>query len=122
MNFPLIIDENGALFFCKTKEDAENYLELQDIIENEYVAYDSDGRLLLLKIEEANKPVLFGLIEKKIPKVVIECAETTPMHRSELYNKLLTFYKKITRGAEINSEVSLKELLSMVIEKSGYCD
>jgi len=121
MNYPLIFDENGALFFCRTKEDAEKYLEVEDILENEYVAYDSDGRLLQLRVERTYKPILFGLRKKMLPKIIIECAETTPAHRNELRNKLLEFYKKITSDAKVDPDISLQDLLAKVIEKSGYC-
>ena len=52
--------------FFESVEDAERYFEPIDVENDEYVAYDSDGRLLRLLA--------------RYPRVTVDMAELHPMH------------------------------------------
>jgi len=50
MKLPIIINEHGDVSAYRSLEDACSYMEVIDVRNNEYVAYDADGYLLNLKI------------------------------------------------------------------------
>ena len=74
---PVIIDDQGDLDFFTSIEDAELYLEPW-AVEEGFTAYDSEGRLLELRVERRESPVLFGLIRSKVDHVRIEAVEDEP--------------------------------------------
>ena len=48
MRPPIIVDNFGDVMFFESAHTAERYLEAIDVEHGEYVAYDSEGRLLQL--------------------------------------------------------------------------
>jgi hypothetical protein len=70
INPPIIVDEQGTAMIFESTEDAERYLEPIDVRNNEYVAYDSEGRLLRLI--------------PTTPHITIESAELEPRHSNEV--------------------------------------
>ena len=50
MEMPIIVDENGDVSIYWTLEDAKKALEPIDVKNDEYIAYDGLGRLLLLEV------------------------------------------------------------------------
>jgi hypothetical protein len=48
MKFPLVFDEHGDVSLYWSLEDAERSIESIDVRNGEYVAYDANGRCLLL--------------------------------------------------------------------------
>ena len=75
MRPPLIIDNHGDVLVFRSPEDAQWYLEAIDVDNDEYVGYDSQGRLLALT-------TLVG-------RVIVRAAEEEPLHRSELRDILV---------------------------------
>jgi len=53
MKLPLIIEEHGDLLVFPDEVAACEYLEPVDIVNNEYVAYDSAGNIIELAVEDA---------------------------------------------------------------------
>lgn len=119
MKAPIFIDGDGGLLIFNTVEDAVNYIEPTDVENYEYnAAYDSEGRLLNLRLEESfvsrrRRSFLGGLIEitPSTPLISIESAESNPTHQEELKNLLIGFLMKTGVQEEILSKCTLEELI-----------
>jgi hypothetical protein len=101
---PIIINEHGSVFLFQSVEDAEMYLEAVDVENNEYVAYDSEGRLL-------------RLVPKPPHEVIIRSAEQEPGHSDELHATLFKFLLYEGAPADRLRQASLRELVE---KASGY--
>jgi hypothetical protein len=72
---PIIVDEQGTAIVFESIEDAELYLEPIDVRNGEYVAYDSEGRLLRLLPTS--------------PRITVESSESEPSHTNEVRDLLI---------------------------------
>jgi hypothetical protein len=97
MKVPIIAVESGDILFFRSLSIAERYLEPIDVRNNEYIAYDSEGRLLCLTPCEYT--------------VKIELAEENPTHADKLKEALLDFFTNVGFETELLSQASLKELI-----------
>ena len=95
---PIIVYDQGDVLVFESISLAERYLEIYDL--NEYVGYDSEGRLLHLTTYD-------NLVK-------IELAELEPNHISELQMILIKFFSEIG----IERDWLLKASLNELIEKS----
>lgn len=68
MKFPLIIDEHGDVSLYWSLEEAERSIEPIDIRHGEYVAYDADGKCLLLDAQ-GSRTVRIGIDESAAVKI-----------------------------------------------------
>lgn len=102
MKTPIIVDEHGSLIIFRTIYYAENYLEPIDVKNNEYIAYDSEGRLLKLLPTE--------------PLITILDDESVPTHQEILKTKLMGFLVKTGLLQDNVIECSLEELVSRSLE------
>lgn len=110
MKLPIIISEHGDVSVFNTIEAAEQYLEAIDVKNNEYIAYDANGKLLNLKI------VLKG--KQQIEHVQV-CENNNDMEEPEtlrtiLLNLLLQF------GVPIPEESPLDKIIEKTIDRIGY--
>ena len=119
---PIILDENGNLLFFRSIDIAERYMEPEDIKNNEYIAYDGEGRLLKLELAENERSIFFGFFKVTQFKVKILSTERIPSHKQELEQKLLEFLQKISEDNKHDIKNSLAILLPRAIELSGYCE
>ena len=72
MRDPIIVVENVAcIYVFDSKVQAERYLEAIDVLNGEYTAYESEGRLLSLEVVEKDR-------------VRIAVADDVPKHEAEL--------------------------------------
>ena len=55
MKLPILIDEHGDITAFESVEHAEASLEAIDVHNEEYVAYDSDGKLLNVRVGPADR-------------------------------------------------------------------
>ena len=115
---PVIVDDNGDLDFFASIEDAELYLEPW-AVEEGFTAYDSEGRLLELRVERRESPILFGLWKTVVDDVVIEAVEDQPNHAPQLRATLLTFLERTGISLENSDELPLRELVRRGIEHVG---
>jgi hypothetical protein len=99
---PIIVDEQGTATVFESIEDAERYLEPIDVKNGEYVAYDSEGRLLRLVPTS--------------PRITIENAELEPHHPSEVRNLLTRLLAYTGVPEEILQKESLKTLVARALE------
>lgn len=121
MKSPVIIDENGSLSFFKSITDAERYLEPIDIHNQEYVAYDSEGRRLELRVEE--EVIAAGLFKlSKITKERVRIAQTEkfPAHAEELKKILQNFLKRLEASPDWLYSATLQQLVAASAQRMGF--
>jgi hypothetical protein len=115
---PVIIDDHGDLDFFASVEDAELYLEPW-AVEEGFTLYDSEGRLLELRVERRESPVLFGLIRSKVDHVRIEAVEDEPHHALQLRATLLTFLERSGLPFDNSDAIPLRKLVRRGVEHAG---
>ena len=111
MKPPIIIDESGDVAIFETAETASVYLEPPDIINEEYVAYDSEGRLLKLSLSDSRMPINYERM-----KIIIEPTEAEPSHASDLRKILMRFLSYLGISKDWVVSASLKDLVSKSLE------
>ncbi len=99
---PIIVDEQGTATVFESIEDAERYLEPIDVRNEEYVAYDSEGRLLRLLPTS--------------PRITIENAELEPRHSSEVRDLLIRLLNYSGHAVEKLQRENLADLVTMSLE------
>ena len=102
MKPPVIVDENGSVNVFDSIEAAERYLEPIDVENDEYIAYDSEGRLLKLI------PVH--------PGIRIESAENEPNHKPELHRVLVEFLSHIEGDGDELRDTTLSDLVTRALK------
>jgi len=111
----VIVDRRGDdINIHASIEDAQLHLEAVDVRNNEYRAYDSEGRLFALDIVRDKTSVLFGLIQMRIERVRIQQAEDEPLHADELRAALLLFLRRLGVDNSLDLE-DMDKLIKMVI-------
>lgn len=96
MKSPIIISENGDLSFYRSASDAAIDMEAIDVLHGEYKGYDAEGRLLNIEVSEDGH-------------ILIDLAEKTPGHASELAEEIVDFLFKV-EGKDL-SHVDLNTLV-----------
>jgi hypothetical protein len=115
---PVIVDDHGDVDFFASVEDAELYLEPW-AVEEGFTAYDSEGRLLELRVERREFPVLFGLIRSKVDHVRIEAVEDEPNHARQLRATLLTFLERSGLSLDNSDVLPLGRLVRRGVGHAG---
>lgn len=103
MKPPIIADNNGDVLVFRSLKDAEIYIEPVDVQNNEYTAYDSEGRLLRLKTIKHNR-------------VALEPIESEPLHASQLRTLLQEHLVALGLPLEWIDGASLAELVAKRLE------
>ena len=116
---PVIVDEHGDVDFFASVEDAELYLEPW-AVEEGFTAYDSEGRLLKIKVERRESPFFFGLIKSAVDHVLIEAQEDEPHHAPQLRATLLTFLERTGASPDDSQVLPLEELVRRGVEHLGF--
>jgi hypothetical protein len=106
MKPPITIDDHGDINIFETIEEAEKYVEPIDARRGDFVAYDSEGRLLRSQI------VKRGLLG---PRVKLEPTETVPKHASALRARLIGFLSKLGESRPLLEADSLDGLITRTI-------
>lgn len=108
----VLIDSTGDIEVFDTVQELEQYAEPADVLQNEFVAYDSEGRLLSLQVVH----VVRGRFLKVRPPVVrVVEAEQEPAHRDDLRRSLLRFLVQLGDDETVCEQSSLSNLLSRVV-------
>ena len=115
---PVIVDDHGDVDFFASVEDAEVYLEPW-AVEEGFTVYDSEGRLLELRVERRESHVLFGLIRSKVDHVRIEAVEDDPHHARQLRATLLTFLERVGISFDNSQVLPIRELVRRGVEHVG---
>jgi hypothetical protein len=114
----VIVDDHADVDYFASVEDAELYLEPW-AVEEGFTAYDSEGRLLEIRVERRESPVLFGLIRSKVDHVRIEAVEVEPNHARQLRATLLTFLERSGLSLDNSGVLPLGELIRRGVEHAG---
>lgn len=105
----IVIDKRGHdLSIYSTVEEAENHLEAIDVKENEYTAFDAEGRSLKLHVLTKKVPIIWGILKVNRDCVILEQVDDKPTHADSLRAGLTNYLKE--KG------VSPKELVDLSIE------
>jgi hypothetical protein len=118
MRLPLIVDSNGDLSVFREVRDMERYLEAADVHNNEYVVYDSEGRLVQLGTEWAPIQMLSGLLKENIEVVRLVSCDPEPNHADELSDRVRRFLAGV--GCDLPAETPLLELVRTLEHRAGY--
>ncbi len=104
---PILAWEGLDLGSFPNVRSAEGYIEAYDV--DEYVIYDSQGRLLKAITGDMNKGEFW---------VKLECVEPEPIHASELRQRLLDYQAYFGVSDEWLSSASLEQLVAKALEYS----
>jgi len=109
MKPPIVISEHGDVTVFASVEKAAQDLEAIDVRNGEYVAYDSEGKLLNLRVCVSQS----NWIRREI--IELEDAEELPAHQDELKKILSEFLIQI--GCCPTEQTSLSDLIKMFSDK-----
>lgn len=102
MKEPIIIYENGALDIFDTRKRAELYLEPIDVENEEYIYYDSEGKILqAFVVKDSNG----------IDKIVITDGKTERYEEFELKRILIDFLNYLSYSKTELKQLSLNQLV-----------
>jgi hypothetical protein len=102
MDASIIVDNFGDLMVFTSVKSAETWMEAIDVINDEYVIYDSAGRLLKASVT-------------KTDRVVIDAVESEPSHTRELRDILVDHLS----GRRIPREVLERESLETIVQRAS---
>ena len=108
----------GQYDFFKSVAEAERYAEPIDVQNLEYVAYDSDGRRLELRVETEVVAGLFGLGKINRERVRIVPAENTAS-TPKLKSLLRAFLQKLGASPDSLHSATLQDLHSSKRSTNG---
>jgi hypothetical protein len=107
IKLPIIIDEFGDVLVFESVEKAESFLEPIDVINDDVIAYDGEGRLLTFSIETG---IWFD-------RVVLHSAEKEPNHAPELRHALVRFLSQLGVSDKWLSRASLSDLVNRAVKE-----
>jgi len=113
---PIIIDEDSSLIFFESVRSAEGYLEVIDVENDEYVGYDSRGRLLALTVEKPRVQGLARLLGMPAERVVIGLAELDSSHSVQLRDAVQRFLLQLRALPEGSDTLALSELIDLAMQ------
>jgi hypothetical protein len=110
---PVLVYEPSNLRMFRSVSDAERYLEPADVRAGGFEAYDSEGRLLHLRISTMTRRIL-GVFRVSLEHVRVEAAEEDP-HHAERLREVLIEYLEDVEAVEAGRvrDITLDELLGM---------
>ncbi len=102
-------------------EDAERYIEWPSIVEEQSIAYDSEGRLLKLEAPRDRPTGFLGVRAYSVNKpITITSAEVNPSHQHDLSELLRDFLVRVGVARESLEGATLAELLRRAIGHTGF--
>lgn len=120
MKPPIIVNDHGDVSIFQSVEDVERYLESPDVLENRYSAYDSEGRLLVLKAPKPQTGKFFGIQSISVDKVAISSDESQPQHSEALKEVLRDLLIQFHVPSTWIEKATLSDLLTKSIEQVGF--
>jgi hypothetical protein len=116
---PLIVYEHGDLEMFRDPTSLEQCLEPIDIENEEYVVYDSEGRLLQLGTHKVPVRMLFGLLRGTVEAVKITGVVTDPVHAKKLEARIRDYLDRQQSKDDQGTE-SLAELVERLQAQIGF--
>ena len=96
----------------------EGYLEAIDVLNDEYLVYDSDGRRVALTAVKVPTRMLFGLVKGTAEVVRVGGVEPEPTHAVELTSKLRAHLAALDEA--VPDDATLPELLARLLQRAGF--
>ena len=100
--WPVVIDNRGDLIAFRSLADADDEIEIIDVDNGEFVAYDALGRLLALGSEKG--------------RLTVTLDESSPTQPAGIRQKLTKFLRHFNVPLEIESDMSLSDLIESRLE------
>jgi hypothetical protein len=114
---PIIVDNHGDLSVYGSLEKAIGDLEPVDVRNGEYIAYDSEGRLLNVVVE-TSRPWKFSIFQgPRDERIGFIPTEDEPTHSDELRTKLIHFLKRVGEDENWALCASLEELVNRSVQR-----
>jgi hypothetical protein len=120
MKLPIILVEHGDILIFRSVEDAELALEPIDVRNGEYVAYDAEGRTLVLSVIIDEKPGLFGWSARRTECVKLIDNPEAAIDEAGLSASLAQFLNRSGVSLDGAKEDDLSALVASIVEKIGY--
>ena len=108
METPIIVSNNGDVEIFESVDAAQNYLEVADVLDEQYIAYDSKGRILSLLVRDG--------------KVFVQSDESQRRDADELRRILIRYLTGVRMPAEWLNQATLEQLVEkrMVFDQLFY--
>lgn len=117
MRAPFVLSESGTLLFFASATTLESYVEVPDVENKEYVAYDRDGQMLRMVIQPFSSTI--GLWTAKSPILLAPC--DPPRFESEQLRELLVrFVARIGAQTDVKRDETIDSLLLDALVISGF--
>ena len=113
MKTPLVLSADDGIYVFQSEDDLIRDIEAIDVANGEYVAYDSEGRLLLLSVERS-KGILGAL---RGSKVVL--GQTSEFRNEELRGLLIAHLERLVSQPKELGSLVLDQLLRRVVERES---
>jgi hypothetical protein len=120
MRLPIIINEGGDLSVFRTVEQAERALEAIDVKNKEYVAYDADGRSLILSVMVEERTGCIGLFPSRIEMVRLVDNPIAQVDEVAFRALLIQFLNRVEVSMDGIESDDLSSLLNALLGKVGY--
>lgn len=120
MKLPIIVNERGDVSIYRSAEQVERALEAVDVRNGEYVAYDAEGKPLILSVVPGQEKGFLGLGSKMVERVAVIDNPAAEADQSELAAMLIEFLGRVGICPDNNDRSDLSSLLKLVIDKVGY--
>ena len=98
----IVVSNRGDVLLFDSEQAAESYLEPADVRNEEYMAYDTEGRLLSLRVEGN--------------KVQIVAADLMPQHQDDLRVVLESFLMRVGDLTQEHRRLSLPQLAELILK------
>lgn len=102
MEPPIIVNNRGDAAIFRSRNAAEEYMEPADVLDDQYVAYDSRGRLLYIDVEGG--------------RVWVRGGEINPSHADDLRGILIRYLTYMKMPTEWLDNATLQELVNKRLE------
>ncbi|MES2280910.1 MAG: hypothetical protein V4542_05815 [Pseudomonadota bacterium] len=120
IQFPITINENGDVTKFWSIAEAESWLEVVDVTNNEYVATDAGNQPLLLTVADEIRPVFFGLFKMRhsVVKVLEQPLSASSGHSRMIKSDQLQELRALV-AAIIGNSISFDEASQALLRFNG---
>ncbi len=119
METPIFIEEHGDVTIYELISHAEECLEVIDVNNDEYTAYNGNGQRLELGVTLREKTSFFGK-KKSVEIVKILGVDENPKDHKKLRDILIDFFRATNTYHENDDLSSLHSLVDKAVDKYGY--
>jgi hypothetical protein len=111
MKTPIVLSENGDLSIYDSVSELESHIEPVDVLNSEYEIFDSEGKLLVAKIESRRGSGLFGFLGGKVKFVKVFQPPEALIQEERLHKLLVKYLQKPSEPEDSFGALTLLELI-----------